>query len=163
MNGKTPCHQREGVDFKSHVALRTSVNAHPFSLTATCESNKLTFSGRGLMGGIKSPSFPHPPPASFWASIVLQLVALESLLVRSIAILQFHRLLQLLPIHHSPHSPLQQLPFLQPKAQKTLIRYSAGREPSHLKFSKLSQLPNLETTLCFASTPVPIKASGQNA
>lgn len=40
MNEQPPCQQREGVDFKSHVASRTSVNAYPFSLTATCESNK---------------------------------------------------------------------------------------------------------------------------
>lgn len=28
LNGQTPCHQREGVDFKSHVESRASVNAN---------------------------------------------------------------------------------------------------------------------------------------
>jgi len=41
LNGQTPCHQREGVDFKPHVESRASVSAHPFSLTVICESNKI--------------------------------------------------------------------------------------------------------------------------
>jgi hypothetical protein len=51
---QTPCHQREGVDFKSHVGSRGSVNAHPFSLTATCESNRIkaqtAFIAKGVIG-----------------------------------------------------------------------------------------------------------------
>jgi hypothetical protein len=139
------------------------------------------------MGGILKALRSHIPllcPTSFWALIVLQLVALESLLVRSTAILHFHRLLQLLPIHHSPHSPLQQRPFLRPKAQKDTphqILCWQRTSPQIVEVIPTTQLRNnalfrtyattdtehslytLSLALCFASTPVPIEALGQNA